>query len=327
MYIPQKALPNKGNKFYNTTSNGGYSQCIQGKPVVSGLNVLCNCVGWACGRFNEIYSTETGYKGMKYPQLNCNAENFIERAKSIGLKYQQQPVAGGIMVWEGKGSLVGHVAVVEQELSNDSVLTSESGYNHFSFANYTRNKGNGNWGLSDSFKYLGCIINPSNPIPVCITPNVDKDVFRNQIEVKVPELRVRTGAGTSYSVLGYASKGYYNYYDVKDADGYKWYKIAEAQWIASSDEWTNVYPAKPSGDFFPPKGYFGLGDTSPNVGKIASFMRRMFPAYTSEKALGNYYGPYLKSSITEFQRRTGLKADGCVGPITLNKLKQYGFRP
>lgn len=252
MFTPQKTLPKKGNKFYNTTINNGYSKCIQGKPVVSGLNVLCNCVGWACGRFNEIYSQETGYKGMKYWQLNCNAEDFIKRGKSIGLKVSSKPVAGGIMVWEGKGSLAGHVAAVEQVIKdNEKVLTSESGYNHFSFANYTRNKGNGNWGLSNSFKYLGCLINPA----------------------------------------------------VKDKP-----------------------KPTPSGSFFPPKGYFSLGDTSPNVGKIASFMRRMFPAYTSAKALGNYYGEHLKASITEFQKRTGLVADGKVGSKTLAKLKQYGFK-
>ena len=163
---PQTTIPNKGNKFYNTTSNGGYSWCIKGKPTQDGLNVLDNCVGWACGRFNEIYATETGYQGMKYPQLNCNAENFIERATSIGLSYQYEPCLGGIMVWEGYGSLAGHIAIPEQFNSDGSVLTSESGYNHFAFRNYTRYKGDGNWGLDSSkFKYLGCIINPSNPKP------------------------------------------------------------------------------------------------------------------------------------------------------------------
>lgn len=81
----------------------------------------------------------------------------------------------------------------------------------------------------------------------------------------------------------------------------------------------------PSNNFLPARGWFQLGDKSENVGKIASFMRRTFPAYTSAKALGNYYGPNIKSAITEFQKRTGLKADGCVGPITLAKLKAYGF--
>ena len=78
--------------------------------------------------------------------------------------------------------------------------------------------------------------------------------------------------------------------------------------------------------FFPSKGYFSLGDRHKNVGKIASFMYKTFPLYTSKNALGDYYGTYIKKSITEFQRRTGLESDGCVGPITLKELKKYGFK-
>ena len=55
-------------------------------------------------------------------------------------------------------------------------------------------------------------------------------------------------------------------------------------------------------------------------------MYHTFPAYTSSKALGNYYGKYIKASITEFQKRTGLEADGNTGPITLAKLKEFGFK-
>ena len=166
MYKIQKTLPNKGNKFYNNGNNGGYSWCINGKPTIDGLNVLCNCVGWSCARFNEIYSIETGYQGMKYPQLNCNAENFYGRAKDIGLEVRQEPTNGGIMIWEGKGSLAGHVAVVEKINSDGTVFTSESGYNNYDFRNYTRSNNNGNWNLDTRyFKYLGCIVNPCNPQP------------------------------------------------------------------------------------------------------------------------------------------------------------------
>ena len=162
----QTTIPEKNNKFYNTTDVGGYSWCIKGKPTQDGLNVLDNCVGYSCGRFNEIYSTETGYTGMKYPQLNCNAENFIARGQSIGLNYQLDPCLGGIMVWKGiSKNNAGHVASVEQINEDGSVLTSESGYNHFAFRNYTRTRENGNWGLNSNFEYLGCIINPSNPKP------------------------------------------------------------------------------------------------------------------------------------------------------------------
>lgn len=158
-------LPNKGNKFYNTTSNGGYSQCIKGKPTQPGLNVLSNCVGWACGRFNEVYSELTGYKGMKYPKLNCNAEGFIKRGKTLGLKVSSTPVKGGIMVWQGIDSKTvkraGHVAFVEKKNSSTQVFTSESAYSSVAFVNITRNKGKGNWGMSSNYKYLGCLINPA----------------------------------------------------------------------------------------------------------------------------------------------------------------------
>ena len=62
------------------------------------------------------------------------------------------------------------------------------------------------------------------------------------------------------------------------------------------------------------------------VGKIASFMYKTFPAYTKKAALGNWFGPNLKKAVTEFQRRTKLEADGNVGPKTLAKLRQYGFK-
>lgn len=86
-----------------------------------------------------------------------------------------------------------------------------------------------------------------------------------------------------------------------------------------------IVPTKDN-DFFPAKGYFCQGDTHVNVGKIAAFMRKVFPSYTPQAALGTYYGPNIKKSITEFQRRTGLEADGCVGPLTLAKLEEYGFK-
>ena len=78
--------------------------------------------------------------------------------------------------------------------------------------------------------------------------------------------------------------------------------------------------------FLPARGYFKKGDTHENVGKIASFMRNCFPSYTSEKALGNYYGDNLIKAVKEFQKRTGLEPDGYFGPLTLAKLEKYGFK-
>ena len=155
MFTMRTSLPEKYNKFYNTKSQGGYSYCIQGKPTCEGLNVLANCVGYACGRFNEII----GY--MEYPYLNCNAEDFIVRGKSLGLEVSDKPTLAGIMVWEGKGSLAGHVAVVEKIIDENTIYTSESGYESAYFWNSTRKRGSGNWGAGANYKYIGCLINPS----------------------------------------------------------------------------------------------------------------------------------------------------------------------
>ena len=155
MFSVRNKIPEKGNKYYNTISNGGYNKAIVGKPEDKGCNVLANCVGYANGRFAEVM----GFNKIKY-QLICNAEVFIKKAKGYGLDISNKPITGGIMVWEGKGNLAGHVAFVERVLSDDKVYTSESSYKGKYFFNATRKKGNGNYGLSSNFKYLGCIINP-----------------------------------------------------------------------------------------------------------------------------------------------------------------------
>lgn len=108
------------------------------------------------------------------------------------------------------------------------------------------------------------------------------------------------------------------------------YLRSKMQYIADEANKINngstVVPVPQTNSFLPARGYFKRGDNNANVGKIASFMRKTFPSYTSTKALGNLYGPNLIASIKEFQRRTGLVADGCTGPKTLNMLVKYGFR-
>lgn len=151
----------KNNKYYIRTVSGGYNGAVAGKPTISGANVLCNCVGYANGRFNEIGD----YGRCKY-QLVCNAENFIESAKRQGLKISSTPVQGGIMVWQkgrtlGGGDGAGHVAVVEEVYSDGTILTSESGWNAWAFKTVRRSNSNGRWGQASAYKFRGCIINPA----------------------------------------------------------------------------------------------------------------------------------------------------------------------
>lgn len=153
--------PGAGNKYFITKSKGGYSSCIQGKPTDANCNVLANCVGFANGAFNETVGA-----GKEVYNLNCNAENFIERAISLGLSISKEPKVGGIMVWRKGATLsgkdgAGHVAYVYEILDNDTVKTAESGYNSSSFWTTTRKRGGGNWGSGSAYTYRGCIVNPN----------------------------------------------------------------------------------------------------------------------------------------------------------------------
>lgn len=160
--------PGKGNKYFIRKANGGYSTCIQGKPTDKDCNVLANCVGYACGAANE----ELGLGYEKY-HLNCNAENFIERAIASGLSVVKKPVVGGILVWQKGATLsgsdgAGHVAICTwvDNVDNPKVIkTAESGYGSKAFWTATRKIGNGNWGQASSYKYRGCIVIPVKPEP------------------------------------------------------------------------------------------------------------------------------------------------------------------
>ncbi len=172
----RRTRPTSGNKYYNSKSKGGYSTCIVGKPTDSQCNVLSNCVGNACAGFNEEHNF--GYE--KY-HLNCNAENFIERAIAMGLSVVQNPVPGGIMVWQKGATLsgsdgAGHVEVVLDILERDSngkptkIRNHSSGYgNSNPWWTNIRSIGNGNWGCNSPFKYRGCIA-PEGYIPEPVVP-------------------------------------------------------------------------------------------------------------------------------------------------------------
>jgi hypothetical protein len=87
-FVPRLSIPEKGNPYYNTISNGGYSTAIVGKPTYNGLNVLANCVGYAFGRYNEV----AGENACKYLQP-VNAEDFVDVARSQGLTVSNTPSA------------------------------------------------------------------------------------------------------------------------------------------------------------------------------------------------------------------------------------------
>ena len=178
--MKQRKKQPKNNKYYIRKVSGGLNGAVQGYPTIKGANVLCNCVGYANGRFNEIINDpDLEYKPKKFKyQLVCNAENFIESAKKQGLKISSKPTKGGIMVWQKGRTLngsdgAGHVAIVEQINKDGSIITSESGYGAWAFKRIKRTNSNGRWGQSSAYHFRGCIVNPSikkTPKKVKVTP-------------------------------------------------------------------------------------------------------------------------------------------------------------
>lgn len=93
-----------------------------------------------------------------------------------------------------------------------------------------------------------------------------------------------------------------------------------------------------SSNFLGKRGYLKVGDSGENIHKLCQFFANNYYGYfgntkksahdklLGEKGNGDYFGPNLKAWVTEFQRRTGLEADGNVGPLTLKMLVRYRFR-
>lgn len=154
--------PEAGNKYYIRRASGGYSTCIQGKPTDKWCDVLSNCVGYACGAANEELAL--GYE--KY-HLNCNAENFIERAIASGLSVYRTPQVGDIICWEGAGSLAGHVGMVIEVVNSNCIRVAQSGWGSSNpFYITTNYNNNGRWGLSSNYPFRGFIrILPTPPRP------------------------------------------------------------------------------------------------------------------------------------------------------------------
>lgn len=162
-YKPRLVIPEYGNPYYNTKSNGGFNPCALGNNShgqrQKGLNILPNCVGYVVGRFNEI----GGYGACKWLVARGNACDFIRIGQQQGLQISDAPTLGGCMVWAGGPGGYGHVAIVER-IQGDKIETSESEYYGKAFITYKRtgrNWSDGCYWMRSSYKYLGCVVNPA----------------------------------------------------------------------------------------------------------------------------------------------------------------------
>ena len=147
-YSPRLSCPSRDNKYYNTNIN----------PFVSsGYGMFQNngnCTAYAYGRFMEVL-------GKNSCNLStANAENWYN--KNDGYKRGSSPKLGAIICWYGKGSLAGHVAVVEQIKSDGTIITSNSAWKSSLF--YTKEL-KPPYSMGSNYRFQGFIYNPNGADP------------------------------------------------------------------------------------------------------------------------------------------------------------------
>lgn len=81
------------------------------------------------------------------------------------------------------------------------------------------------------------------------------------------------------------------------------------------------------------RNYYKRGDKGEYIRKLCDFFANNYWGYfcknkkEAHKVLdGDLFGPYLEKWVKEFQKRTKLEPDGMIGPLTKDKLRQYGFK-
>lgn len=153
-YTPRTAAPSAADKHWIHTSKGGYNRCIIRNSSTG--SVLPNCTGYVHGRWMEI-----GGKTSEYNLAFTNANTYFSHADSF--QRGQTPALGAIMCWNSGSA--GHVAVVEEIISDDEIVCSESDYSGTRFILRHRIRSTG-WNIKGRTAYLpyqGCIYHPDIP--------------------------------------------------------------------------------------------------------------------------------------------------------------------
>lgn len=192
-------------------------------------SVLANCVGYVHGRWLELGEDESKL-------CRGNANTYFKYTQD-GFKRGQKPKLGAIVCWDS--AKYGHVGIVERIYSDGTLLISQSNYSGTRF--YTKVVNPKTWPVGYT---LQGYIYPKNDYTDTATTPVEPDNTRDQIEVKIANLNVRTFASINADRLGYAEKGYYNIYGTAKAGDYTWYNIFPNMWIAYSEDWCELHPAE-----------------------------------------------------------------------------------
>ena len=137
-------IPSLDNPYYISSRYGGYNANSKVVDESTG-RVTPNCVGYAWGRYNEILCSKVGnWKGV-----GGNANQILGEAMKANWPCVSQPTIGALVCWDGQSgcwvhdSRYGHVAVVEDVMSEDWICISESAWGAEPWSTGTSGQGRG----------------------------------------------------------------------------------------------------------------------------------------------------------------------------------------
>ena len=301
LFNPYTRRPSQSDKNFIHPSYGGYCNT----PVRDRSNgyTLPNCTAGVHGMWlsciTEAVDLATAKK-LEHDMCWNNAEVYWGYTED-GFERGQTPKLCAIMVWEGKGSLMGHVMTVTKVLDNGDVeatgsdLSGTTSNGRFWYTR-TYRKSNG-YNFDSDYIFRGFIYCPIEFVYECGSP-VPRNKNVKQIEVKTSTLNVRPDASVKQWPQGYAKKGIYDVLEEVESD-YHWYRIGPDMWIANDKDetWCTVYPAERPGKPVPRNEKVNQLDV-----KATTLKARKTPSLKGE-ILG-----YVTPGIYDFESETD--ADG-----------------
>ena len=132
---------------------GGYNRCMIINDA-TGL-VIPNCTGYVHGRWMEISDSH------ECPLSTSNAANYFGYTAD-GMQRGSEPQLGAVICFStGQGGQPGHVAIVEEIVDENTIITSDSNFGHEYFVMRTRYRSMGwNWIAGSDLVFQGFIYNP-----------------------------------------------------------------------------------------------------------------------------------------------------------------------